>query len=97
VLNPPYLLTQFLEARADLQLASDHLAELVTNSTSSEIIQLKFRSILSKRERSVEQLDLFQNAVLHNGRGSPKRSTPADDPSTSSSAFWSKHRNTKNG
>jgi hypothetical protein len=59
-----YLIDHLLEARADIYFASEYMAELVTSSAYSAIIQVKLRDILRKRERNTEQIALFQSTYL---------------------------------
>jgi len=67
-ITPAFLINHLLDARADIQIAAQHMGELVTSPVSSQIIRLKFESISRKREKNVEQFELFQTTHLSNAR-----------------------------
>ena len=67
-ITPAQLLTQILDARADICLSSNYLSELVTTPTSSRIMQLRFSGLLQKRFKNANEIELFQNVNLHGAR-----------------------------
>src|SRR5262249_51814719 len=67
-LTPEFLINHILDARADIQIACDHMAELITTESTSQIIQLRFESILWKRQRNLQQIELFQSTMLNHAR-----------------------------
>ena len=67
-ISEAFLLTYLLEARADLCFAANYMAEYATNEISSDIMMMKFPEILSKRYRNADQIRLFQDIHLGDGR-----------------------------
>lgn len=67
-LNPAFLLSSLSEARIDAYFAAEYMAELVSTPVSAGIIGEKFSQLLSKRGRSVRQIELFQNLILDDAR-----------------------------
>ncbi len=63
-ISPAFLLAIFLDARADISFSSQYLSELVTSSTSSRIMDVKFRSLLKKRTKSEKDIAIFQETFL---------------------------------
>ena len=67
-LSPAFLLAFICNARADAYLAADYMAEIVTTPIASGIIRAKFHELLAKRERSADQIEIFQNQFLNDAR-----------------------------
>ena len=67
-LTPAYLLSFLYNARADAYFAADYMAEIVTTPIASGIINAKFHELLAKRERSADQIEMFQNQFLDDAR-----------------------------
>jgi len=64
-LSRPFLIQHVLDARMDLQIASFHLAEVITTPGTSKILQRKLSDILVKRDRNQSQIAAFQDIFLH--------------------------------
>lgn len=67
-LTPALLVDQLLEARVDLQLASDYMAEIVTNGATSPIVRRKLVSLMAKRDKNLSDIQLFQQTLLQDAR-----------------------------
>ena len=67
-LTPALLVGQLLEARVDLQLASDYVAEIVTNGATSSIVRRKLAVLMTKRDENISNIDMFQQTQLHDAR-----------------------------
>jgi hypothetical protein len=67
-LDAPLLIDQLLEARADLQLASNYMAELVTNPMSASIVRLRLTDLMAKRDRNISEIEMFQSTLLNDAR-----------------------------
>jgi hypothetical protein len=63
-LSRPFLIQHILDARMDLQVASFHLAEVVTTPGTAKILQRKLNEILVKRDRNRGQIAAFQDIFL---------------------------------
>lgn len=59
-----YILTQILEARADLALASFYGGDFVSSEVTSAIVQLRYAEILQRRKLNDEQLGNFHQVTL---------------------------------
>lgn len=59
-----FLMNHLLSARGDMLLASQYMSEIVTSPVHNALIELQFDHLLIKRERNVEQIRVFQDAVL---------------------------------
>lgn len=62
--SPAYLLTHILDARADIAFAAKHMAELVTTPMASQALGIKFSTMLEKRIRNAQEIELFQRTHL---------------------------------
>jgi hypothetical protein len=67
-LTPAYLLTQLLDARSALVMGFKYLGELVVDPVTTAIIRLKALELIRKRDAHVDELDLFQDMHLTNGK-----------------------------
>jgi hypothetical protein len=67
-LTPAYLLTQLLDARCSLAMGFQYLGELVVDPVAATIIRYKTLEIMRKRDAHVNELDLFQEMRLPEGR-----------------------------
>jgi hypothetical protein len=67
-LSQAYLLQQLLDARASLALGFKYLGELVVDPVGTGIIRLKALELMRKRDAHVDELDLFQDLHLPEGR-----------------------------
>lgn len=63
-INPAYILSHVLDARADLIFAAKHLSELITTPSISQVLGVKFAMILGKRARSSREISAFQEMHL---------------------------------
>ncbi len=68
VINLETLLTYILDARTDMDLASNYMYELVTKDITSSIILRKISRILERRSISIRDIGLFQEAYLGDAR-----------------------------
>jgi hypothetical protein len=68
ILTCAHLVGPVLDARADMFLAAKHMSEMVTDITTSQIIQLRFSDLLMKRDRNLREIELFQEVTLQNSR-----------------------------
>jgi hypothetical protein len=68
VLTPALLINQLLEARVDLTLTSRYLAELVTNPAPASIVRQRLAAVMTKRDKSVSEMEIFQSTQLHDAR-----------------------------
>jgi hypothetical protein len=68
VITPGLLITQILEARVNLLLTSQYMAELVTNPATASIVRRKLAALMEKRDKSVSDLEMFQSTRLHDAR-----------------------------
>lgn len=59
-----YLLNFIFDAHVGTYLASRYSAEFVHDPLCSSIMKLKYTNILRRRERSINEIDLFQNLHL---------------------------------
>jgi hypothetical protein len=62
------ILAQILNARIDADLAADYMSELVTTNMTSDMIKIRFNHLLSKRDKSVNDIQLFQEIHLDGAR-----------------------------
>jgi len=67
-ITPAWLVGQVLEARADLFLASEYMSEIATDDLRSTLIKRKFSQFMSRREKSLENIQMFQDVQLSNAR-----------------------------
>lgn len=67
-LTPALFLNYILESRADICFASQYLSEIVTTSTSSKIMELKFINLLEKKYKNAHDIEIFQKINLGNAR-----------------------------
>jgi hypothetical protein len=63
-ITPDYLINFIYDAHAGTFLASRYGAEFVLDPLCSAIIKLRYLSLLRRRERSVSEIDLFQDLHL---------------------------------
>lgn len=59
-LTPASLTSAILDARGDLSLSAHYSSDFVTSSTSSKIMQIRFKDILTKRVASAKEIEMFQ-------------------------------------
>jgi hypothetical protein len=62
------LLRYILEAKINVDLASDYMTELAVDAQTSNLIRLRFQRLLSRRDRSDHEIALFQEVHLGNAR-----------------------------
>jgi hypothetical protein len=67
-ITPAYLLGFILSARMDATMAADYMAEIVTKDEVSKLIRLKISAIVKRREKSLREIDIFQETVLNDCR-----------------------------
>jgi hypothetical protein len=67
-LSVAYLLSNLIEARGNWHFASRFSSEIVTDSSSSVIFNLKFNDLIRRHQRSQQQLSVFQDFVFDDGR-----------------------------
>lgn len=67
-ITPAWILTQILDARADLSFAADYMAEYATDPLHSDIAKLQFSNLLKRRLSSGESIAQFQKVELNNAR-----------------------------
>jgi len=67
-ITPAYLLSWILSARMDATMAADYMAEIVTKDEVSQLIRLKISALVKKRDKSLREIDLFQETVLNDCR-----------------------------
>jgi hypothetical protein len=67
-LSPAYLLSFILNARLDAYFAANYMAEIVTSSIASGIIEAKFRELVARRHKSAAEIELFQEQHLDDAR-----------------------------
>jgi len=67
-LTPAYLLQQLLDARASLAVGFKYLGELVVDPVGTGLIRLNALELMRKRDAHVDELDLFQEMHLPEGR-----------------------------
>jgi hypothetical protein len=67
-INADFLLGFILHAKADAYFAADYMAEIVTSPISSSIINRNVSQILSRRQRNLDQIELFQRVHLNDAR-----------------------------
>jgi hypothetical protein len=58
-LNSALLLNQLVEARAELQLSANYMAELVSSPATASIVRARLAIIMQKRDRNVTELEMF--------------------------------------
>ncbi|MGF1593959.1 MAG: hypothetical protein ACFCUW_11800 [Kiloniellaceae bacterium] len=66
--NSGHLIDHVLDARADLMLSVDNMAEFMTSQVSGSIMELKVKNILYRRYRNAGEIDLFQKIIIPNSR-----------------------------
>jgi hypothetical protein len=64
-LRPAWFLINLMEVCGDLHLSSLYSGEIATSPTTSALIQLKCRNLISSRVRNAEAIQLFQHQVLN--------------------------------
>ena len=67
-LTPAHLLSNILEARADLALASFYGGDFVTSASASAIIQLRYAELLRRSALNTSSLQQFSEVVLPDAR-----------------------------
>jgi hypothetical protein len=67
-ISAAYILAHIVSARADTYFAADYMGEIVTSPANSELIRLKHFDFISRRFKSVDQHDIFENVVLGDAR-----------------------------
>jgi len=67
-ISPEFILAHILDARVDVDLASNYMSEIITRPESSDLIRIKFSHLLSRRDINVREIGLFQEILLRNGR-----------------------------
>jgi hypothetical protein len=67
-ITPAFLLSHLLSARMDAAMAAEYLSEIITKDEVSALIRLKLAALIGKREKSIKQIDIFQETVLHDCR-----------------------------
>jgi hypothetical protein len=63
-ISPDYLLTFLYDSHVGTYLASRYSAEFIHDPLCSSIMKLKYVSLFRRRERSVNEIDLFQDLHL---------------------------------
>jgi hypothetical protein len=67
-INADFLLGFILHAKADAYFAADYMAEIVASPISSSIINRTLSEVLSKRQKNLNQIELFEQVHLSNAR-----------------------------
>jgi hypothetical protein len=67
-LSTAYLLSNLMEVRSDWYFSSHFSSEIIANSKSKIILSLKFNDLLKNRQKSEEQINVFQDFVFNDGR-----------------------------
>jgi hypothetical protein len=67
-LSPSYLIHPFLEARAGIFMASKYMSELMTDPASTGVIKVRYLELMRKREKQIQDVDLFQEMHLPEGK-----------------------------
>lgn len=67
-LNSRYLLSNLVAVRSDWYFSSRFSSEIATNEISNVIFSLKFNDLLATRQRSDEQINVFQDYVFDDAR-----------------------------
>jgi hypothetical protein len=67
-ISTAFILSHILNAKVDVDLASDYMSEVVTSPVSSDIIRVRFEYLLSRREKSMRDISLFQEVHLDDAR-----------------------------
>lgn len=67
-LTSSYLLSNLVAARSDWYFSSLFSSEIATNEISNTVFSLKFNDLLSNRQRSNEQIDVFKDYVFDDAR-----------------------------
>lgn len=63
-IDPAYILSHVLDARADLIFSAKHLSELITTPAISQVLGVRFSIMLTKRTRSSSEISAFQDMHL---------------------------------
>jgi uncharacterized damage-inducible protein DinB len=67
-LSVNYLLSHLIDVRGHWHFSSRFSSEVATNAISSAIFNLKFKDILSARQKSEEQIRVFQDFIFDDAR-----------------------------
>lgn len=67
-ISPAYLLCSLFDARAGIFLAADYVSEIVTDPSSSSVINIKVADVLRRRSQSAREIEAFQALTLNDGR-----------------------------
>ncbi len=67
-LAPAQILSRIVNCRAGLEISAMAQAELATNELESALVGHRLRSVLNRRNKSLEQMELFQRVTLRNGK-----------------------------
>jgi hypothetical protein len=67
-ITPGYLLAFLFRTRVDVLISSVKVADMALSPTRSAVAQLKFKSLMNRTIKHEEQIEIFQDFVLQDGR-----------------------------
>jgi hypothetical protein len=67
-LSPEFLVNYIFGAREAILISSRHMAELVVDPATTAVVKLRYLELMRKRDRQVEEMDLFQEMHLSEAR-----------------------------
>lgn len=67
-ITPEFLLNFIFDAHVGTFLASRYMSELVHDPVCASVMKIKYLNLMRRRERSVQEIDLFQDLHLESGR-----------------------------
>ncbi|MEJ0046298.1 MAG: hypothetical protein WDN04_09360 [Rhodospirillales bacterium] len=63
-ISPEYIMSHILDAKIDVDLASNYMSEVITSQLCSDLIRVRFKSLLIRRDISLRDIELFQTVTL---------------------------------